>query len=341
MIKPRIAVVGATGAVGEVMLAILADRGHREDRVTALASERSVGEDVDFGNTQLSVEDLATFDFSNVDYALFSAGGSVSERYAPEAAAAGAIVIDNTSAFRYHDDIPLVVPEVNGYELDGISRGAIIANPNCSTIQMVVALAPVYREAGIVRINVATYQSVSGAGRRGLQELALQTAARLNFQEPEVSKFAQPIAFNVLPQIDVLLENGYSREEMKMVWETQKIFSDPDILVNATAVRVPVFYGHSEAVHFETREDITLDRVRELLEHAPGVKMLEGEEMIHPTAVTHAAGKDPVFVGRLRRDISHPRGINMWVVADNIRKGAALNAIQIMDLLEQSKLKSM
>jgi aspartate-semialdehyde dehydrogenase len=332
--------VGATGAVGEVMLSILAERGHREDRVTALASERSLGEDLDFGNTHLSVEDLATFDFSNVDYALFSAGGSVSEQYAPRAAAAGAIVIDNTSAFRYRDDIPLVVPEVNPGALEGITGGAIIANPNCSTIQMVVALAPIYREAGIARINVATYQSVSGAGRRGLEELALQTAARLNFQEPEVSKFAQPIAFNVLPQIDVMLENGYSREEMKMVWETQKIFSDPDILVNATAVRVPVFFGHSEAVHFETREAISMERVRELLEHAPGVKMLEGVDMIHPTAVTHAAGKDPVFVGRLRRDISHPRGISMWVVADNIRKGAALNAIQIMDWLEQSKLKS-
>ncbi len=340
MSKPRVAVVGATGAVGEVMLSILAERGHREDRVTALASERSVGQDVDFGNVQLSVEDLATFDFSNVDYALFSAGGSVSEQYAPEAAAAGAIVIDNTSAFRYQDDIPLVVPEVNPEALEGITRGAIIANPNCSTIQMVVALAPIHREAGIARINVATYQSVSGAGRRGLQELAMQTAARLNFQEPEVSKFAQPIAFNVLPQIDVMLENGYSREEMKMVWETQKIFSDPDIRVSATAVRVPVFFGHSEAVHFETREDISMDRVRELLEQAPGVKMLEGVDMIHPTAVTHAAGKDPVFVGRLRRDISHPRGICMWVVADNIRKGAALNAIQIMDLLEQTKLKS-
>jgi aspartate-semialdehyde dehydrogenase len=340
MSKPRIAVVGATGAVGEVLLSILADRGHREDRVTALASSRSVGQDVDFGNTQLDVDDLADFDFSTVEYALFSAGGSVSEEFAPKATAAGAIVIDNTSAFRYNDDIPLVVPEVNPEALDGITGGAIIANPNCSTIQMVVALAPIHREAGIARINVATYQSVSGAGRKGLEELALQTAARLNFQEPETNAFAQPIAFNALPQIDVMLENGYSREEMKMVWETQKIFSDPDILVNATAVRVPVFFGHSEAVHLETREDISLDRVRQLLERAPGVKMLEGVDMIHPTAVTHAAGKDSVFVGRLRRDISHPRGINMWVVADNIRKGAALNAIQIMDLLEQSKLKS-
>ena len=338
MSKPRIAVVGASGAVGEVMLSILAEQGHREDRVTALASERSAGEDVDFGNVQLTVEELAAFDFSTVDYALFSAGGSVSEEYAPQAAAAGAIVIDNTSAFRYDDDIPLVVPEVNPEALEGITRGAIIANPNCSTIQMVVALAPIYREAGIARINVATYQSVSGAGRLGMQELALQTAARLNFQNPEVSKFAQPIAFNVLPQIDVLLDNGYSREEMKMLWETQKIFADPNILVNATAVRVPVFFGHSEAVHFETREDISIERCRELLEQAPGVEMVESDGMIHPTAVTHAAGKDPVYVGRLRRDISHPRGIDLWVVADNVRKGAALNAIQIMNYLEQNRI---
>ncbi len=203
---------------------------------------------------------------------------------------------------------------------------------------MVVALAPIHRVAGIDRINVATYQSVSGAGRQGLQELALQTAARLNFHDPEMKKFAQPIAFNVLPQIDEMLENGYSREEMKMLWETQKIFADPDILVNATAVRVPVFYGHSEAVHFETREDISIEDCRELLEEAPGVEVLEGVDMIHPTAVTHAAGKDPVFVGRLRRDISHPRGVNMWVVADNIRKGAALNAIQIMDCIEEKRI---
>jgi aspartate-semialdehyde dehydrogenase len=335
---PKIAVVGASGAVGEALLSILADRGYREDHVTALASERSAGGDADFGNTQLTIEDLAGFDFSTVDYGLFSAGGSVSREYAPQAIAAGAIVIDNTSAFRYDDDIPLVVPEVNPQALDGITGGAIIANPNCSTIQMVVALAPIYRVAGIARINVATYQSVSGAGRQGLQELALQTAARLNFQDPELKKFAQPIAFNVLPQIDEMLENGYSREEMKMLWETQKIFADPDILVNATAVRVPVFYGHSEAVHFETREDISIEDCRELLEEAPGVEVLEGVDMIHPTAVTHAAGKDPVFVGRLRRDISHPRGINMWVVADNIRKGAALNAIQIMDCIEEKRI---
>jgi aspartate-semialdehyde dehydrogenase len=340
MKKPRIAVVGATGAVGEVMLSILAERGHREDRVSALASERSAGQDVEFGNTQLEVSNLADFDFSTVDYALFSAGGSVSKEYAPKAAAAGAIVIDNTSAFRYDDDVPLVVPEVNAHLLDDIDGGCIIANPNCSTIQMVVALAPIHASAGIARINVATYQSVSGAGRKGLQELALQTAQRLNFQEPEMSAFSQPIAFNVLPQIDTLMENGYTREEMKMVWETQKILDDPSVQVNATAVRVPVFYGHSEAVHFETREEISLEKVRELLQGAKGVEWLENTSGSHPTAVTHAAGKDAVYVGRLRRDLSHPRGFSMWVVADNIRKGAALNAVQIMDYLEQRRMAS-
>jgi aspartate-semialdehyde dehydrogenase len=334
--RPHIAVVGASGAVGEVMLSILAERGHREDRVTALASERSAGGDVDFGNTRLTIEDLATFDFSGIDYALFSAGGSVSEAFAPKAAAAGAIVIDNTSAFRYIDDIPLVVPEVNAHALKDIRPGAIIANPNCSTIQMVVALAPIQREVGIARINVATYQSVSGAGAGGLRELAEQTAARLTFKEPELKQFAQPIAFNCLPQIDSMQDNGYTREEMKMVWETQKIFEDPEVLVNATAVRVPVFFGHSEAVHLETREAIGLERVRELLDSAEGVVVVDGEDFLHPTAVTHAAGKDPVYVGRLRRDISHPRGIDLWVVADNVRKGAALNAVQIMDWLQQN-----
>ncbi len=336
--KPRIAVVGATGAVGETMLSILAERGHREDRVVALASERSTGEDVDFGNTQLTVQNLAEFDFTNVDYALFSAGGSVSKEFAPKAAAQGAIVIDNTSAFRYDKDVPLVVPECNAHVLDAISGGCIIANPNCSTIQMVVALVPIHREAGISRINVATYQSVSGAGRKGLNELAHQTAARLNFKESEPSAFAQPIAFNVIPQIDDLLDNDYTREEMKMVWETQKILEDENILVNATAVRVPVFYGHAEAVHFETREDISIERVRELLQDADGVEWLEGKNKQHPTPFTHAAGKDAVYVGRLRRDISHPRGINLWVVADNVRKGAALNAVQIMDYLESRQV---
>lgn len=332
----KIAVAGATGAVGQVMLSILAERGYDVKNVRALASERSVGKELEFGKSRLYAEELDGFDFSETDYALFSAGGSVSEKYAPLAAEAGAIVIDNTSAFRYMDDIPLVVPEVNPHKLEGLGPGSIIANPNCSTIQMLVALAPIQREVGIERINVATYQSVSGAGAAAMKELFEQTAERMNFKEPTLIKFKQPIAFNVLPQIDTLQDNGYSREEMKMVWETQKIFEDPDIGVNATAVRVPVFYGHSEAVHLETRTEISVQRVRELLLDAPGVVFMDDEELAHPTAATHASGKDPVFVGRLRRDISHPRGIDLWVVADNIRKGAALNAVQIMEHLEKS-----
>ncbi len=331
--KPKIAVVGASGAVGEVMLEILAARGHALADVRALGSERSAGQDVEYGRNQISLQDLVEFDFDGIDFALFSAGASVSKEHATRATRAGAIVIDNTSAFRYDDDIPLVVPEVNPQALDGVGPGCIVANPNCSTIQMLVAVAPIHAAAGIARINVATYQSVSGAGRRGLNELARQTAGRLNFHEPELEAFNQPIAFNVLPQIDELLENGYSREEMKMLWETRKILGDPEIGVNATAVRVPVFYGHAEAVHLETREDIDLDAVRDLLNTAPGVTLLDNDSAAHPTPVTHAAGRDDVFVGRVRRDLSHPRGISMWVVSDNVRKGAALNAVQIMDLL--------
>ena len=326
--------VGASGAVGEVMLQILAERGVPQRDVVALASERSAGEAVEYGQSGLVLRDLAEFDFEGCDYALFSAGASVSRSHAPRAAEAGAIVIDNTSAFRYEDHIPLVVPEVNPGALDPVSRGDIVANPNCSTIQMVVALAPIHAAAGISRINVATYQSVSGAGRSALHELATQTAGRLNFRDPKTEAFSQPIAFNLIPQIDELQENGYSREEMKMLWETRKIFGDDEIAVNATAVRVPVFYGHGEAIHLETREDISLESVRDLLAEAPGVTLLDSDSGIHPTPITHAAGKDDVFVGRLRRDHSHPRGICMWVVADNVRKGAALNAVQIMEHVE-------
>ena len=333
--SPVIAVVGATGAVGEAMLEILAQRLGTQYPVHALASARSAGSTVTFGRRELDVEVLDTFDFAGVDYALFSAGGSVSKVHAPRAQAAGAIVIDNTSEFRYRDDIPLVVPEVNGHELDGLGPGALIANPNCSTIQMVVALAPLHREAGIARINVATYQSVSGAGRLGMEELAHQTAERLNFKQVTPSKFAQPIAFNVLPAIDVMMDNGFTREEMKMHWETRKILGDQQVMVNATAVRVPVFFGHSEAVHFETREPLSVARAAELLREAPGVTFIEdGEYANLPTPSMHAAGKDDVFVARLRKDLSHERGLNMWVVSDNLRKGAALNAVQILEAIE-------
>lgn len=333
--RPVVAVVGATGAVGEVMLEILAERLGKNIVVHALASERSLGTVVSYGNRELDVEVLEDYDFTGTDYALFSAGGSISATHAPRACAAGAIVIDNTSEFRYRDEYPLVVPEVNGHALDGLGPGALVANPNCSTMQMVVALAPIHREFGIERVNVATYQSVSGAGRKGLEELARQTADRLAMREVTPQAFAQPIAFNVLASIDSLQDNGYTREEMKMHWETRKILEDEQIAVNATAVRVPVFFGHAEAVHLETREPADLGAVRALLAAAPGLVLAENDEPGNvPSPVVHAAGKDPVFVGRLRRDLSHPRGIDLWVVADNVRKGAALNAVQILEALE-------
>ncbi len=330
----NIAVVGATGAVGTTMLEILAERAFPATSVVALASEKSAGKRVKFGELSLKVQNLDLFDFANTHIALFSAGGGVSAVHAPRAAAAGAIVIDNTSHFRYDDDIPLVVSEVNPHAIAGYKTRGIIANPNCSTMQMLVALAPIHRAVGITRINVATYQSVSGAGQRGIEELGKQTAQLLNLQPIVARKFQVQIAFNLIPQIDVFTDNGYTKEEMKMVWETQKILEDKSIRVNPTAVRVPVFYGHSEAVHIETREKITAQAARTLLEQAPGVVVVD--ERIpggYPTPVTHAAGKDPTFVGRIREDISHPNGLALWIVADNIRKGAALNAVQIAELL--------
>lgn len=328
-----VAVVGATGAVGEVMLSILHERKFPIKELIPLASERSAGEKVEFGNQKLVVRDLATFDPKGVDIALFSAGGSISKEYAPKFAAAGAIVIDNSSAFRYDDDVPLVVSEVNPDALKSIPRG-IVANPNCSTMQMVVALAPIHRAVGIERINVATYQSVSGGGRSALEELGKQTAAILGFQAADPQRFPVQIAFNLIPHIDDFLDNGYTKEEMKLVWETRKILGDDNIQVNPTAVRVPVFFGHSEAVHIETRTKISAAEARALLEKAPGVVVVdERAPGGYPTPVTHASGQDPVFVGRIREDVSHPRGLDLWVVSDNIRKGAALNAVQIAELV--------
>ncbi|HOZ25245.1 MAG TPA: aspartate-semialdehyde dehydrogenase, partial [Thermomonas sp.] len=301
--------------------------------VIALASEHSAGMTVAFGNGDLVVQDLATFDPAGVDIALFSAGGATSKEYAPKFAAAGAVVIDNSSTFRYDDDVPLVVSEVNPEAIRNRPRG-IIANPNCSTMQLMVALKPIFDAAGIERINVATYQSVSGAGRSGLEELGVQTGKLLNFQEIEPKKFQAQIAFNLIPHIDDFLDNGYTKEEMKLVWETRKILGDDTIQVNPTAVRVPVFYGHSEAVNVETREKLGADRARELLEAAPGVVVVDERKAGgYPTPVTHASGNDAVYVGRIREDLSHPRGLNLWVVSDNIRKGAALNAVQIAELV--------
>ena len=327
-----VAVVGATGAVGQVMLSILQQRGFPVKKLIALASARSAGEKIQFDGQELIVQDLATFDPTGVDIALFSAGGSTSKEYAPRFAAAGAIVVDNSSAFRYDADVPLVVSEVNPQAMANAPRG-IIANPNCSTMQMLVALAPIHREVGIERINVATYQSVSGGGRSAVDELEKQSADLVAGRDADPQRFPVQIAFNLIPHIDDFQDNGYTKEEMKLVWETRKILGDESIQVNPTAVRVPVYYGHSEAVHIETRSKISVERVRALLEAAPGVVVVDDRKAGgYPTPVTHAAGQDAVFVGRLREDISHPRGLNMWVVSDNIRKGAALNAIQIAEL---------
>lgn len=334
-----VAVVGATGAVGEAMLEILHQRQFPVGKVYALASERSAGSRVNFGNKSLVVEDLATFDFAKVQVGLFSPGASVSAEYAPKAAAAGCVVVDNTSQFRYDEDIPLVVPEVNPDAVADYKNRGIIANPNCSTIQMMVALKPIYDAVGITRINVCTYQAVSGSGKPAMDELAKQTADLLNGRPVEASVYPKQIAFNVLPHIDVFQDNGYTKEEMKMVWETRKIMGDQNIQVNPTAVRVPVFFGHSEAIHIETRDKITAEKARELLKAAPGVVVLDDRnDGGYPTAVTEASGNDPVYVSRIREDISHDRGLNLWVVADNVRKGAALNSVQIAEVLVEKYL---
>jgi len=294
---------------------------------------------VSFGNTELDVGNLADFDFSKVELGLFSAGGSVSAEYAPKAAAAGCVVVDNTSNFRYDDDIPLVVPEVNPEKIAEYTNRGIIANPNCSTIQMVVALKPIYDAVGIERVNVCTYQAVSGAGRRAVEALVQQTTSLLNGRPLELEGPAKQFAFNAIPHIDVFQGNRYTKEEMKMVWETRKILGDDEILVNPTAVRIPAFFGHSEAVHIETREKISAADLVELLSHAPGIEVVDGTETgAYPTAVSDASGRDPVYVGRIREDITHPRGINLWVVADNIRKGAALNSVQIAEILAKNYL---
>ncbi|MDP1708215.1 MAG: aspartate-semialdehyde dehydrogenase [Gammaproteobacteria bacterium] len=334
-----VAVVGATGAVGETIIEILAERDFPVRNLYLLASSRSAGSRIEFKGKHHRVEDLADFDFSKVQVALFSPGAEVSAIYAPKAAAAGCVVIDNTSQFRYDDDVPLVIPEVNPHAIAQYTNRGIIANPNCSTIQMLVALKPIHDAVGIERINVCTYQSVSGTGKEAIAELANQTAALLNGNESPAQVYPKQIAFNVLPQIDVFQDNGYTKEEMKMVWETHKIMEDDSIQVNPTAVRVPVFYGHSEALHIETRQKISAQEARALLKKAPGIVVYD--ERIpggYPTAATESAGHDPVFVGRIREDISHPRGLDLWVVSDNVRKGAALNSIQIAEILVKTYL---
>jgi len=329
-----VAVVGATGAVGETILSILAERKFPVRNIYALASERSAGKRVEFGSKQLVVQDLATFDFSQVQIGLFSPGASVSKIYAPVAAQAGCVVIDNTSQFRYDDDKPLIVPEVNAHAIGGYKATNIIANPNCSTIQMLVALKPIHNKFGITRVNVCTYQAVSGTGKEAIEELGGQTARLLNGQEAQPAVYPKQIAFNALPHIDTFQDNGYTKEEMKMVWETHKIMEDESIRVNPTCVRIPVFYGHSEAIHLETKKPISADQARQLLGSAAGIEVIdEHKDGGYPTAVTEAAGTDAVYVGRIRQDISTENGLNLWVVSDNVRKGAALNSVQIAECL--------
>ena len=334
-----IAVVGVTGIIGEHLLDLLKDREFPVGKVHALDVEAVAGGTVKFGNRDLPVDDLGTFDFSRVQLALFAAGSAVAAAFVAKATAAGCLVVDSSPQFRLEADVPLVIPEVNPEALAGVRARGIVASPNCSTTLMLMALKPIHDAVGIARINVCTYQSVSGSGRDAIEELGRQTAALLNFKDVEVKVYPKQIAFNVLPQVDVIDDSGCTREEQAMLRETRKILGDASIGVNVTAVRVPVFYGHSAALHIETRKKISADEARELLENTAGIVVIDRhEDGGYPTAVSDASGEDAVFVGRIRDDISHPTGLNLWVVGDNIRKGMALNAVQIAEQLIRSYL---
>jgi aspartate-semialdehyde dehydrogenase len=330
MKKFNVAIIGATGMVGTTLLSILEERNFPIEQLYLLASARSAGERLDFKGKSLRVSDVKDFDFTQSQIAFFCASNEIAAEYAPRAAKLGNIVIDKSSYFRNQDDIPLVIPEVNKKIIQGMKSG-IIASPNCSTIPIVMAIKPIYDAVGMKRMNVATYQSVSGTGKDAVTELADQTTHLLNAQPIKPRVYPQQIAFNLLPHIDDFLENGYTKEEMKIVWETQKILGDKKILINPTAVRVPVFYGHSAAVHIETKQKITAQQAMDLLKTAEGIKLMTGK-FPYGTPVHDAAGKDEVYVGRIREDISTKNGLNLWVVADNVRKGAALNAVQIAEV---------
>ena len=336
--KYNVAVVGATGAVGNEMVAILEERNFPVDKLMLLASTRGAGSKLEFKGKSRTVEVLNENSFAGVDIGLFSAGGSVSEKFAPLAGNAGCVVIDNTSAFRMDPEVPLVVPEVNAHAIAQYAKKNIIANPNCSTIQMVVVLKPIHDVARIKRVVVSTYQAVSGTGKRAIKELETQVLAIYNQQEIKKEVYPHQIAFNCLPHIDVFFDNGYTKEEIKMVNETKKIMEDNSIGVTATTVRVPVFYGHSESVNIETEKKLKPDEVRKILSKAPGVVVTDNPKKFEYPLAIYAAGKDETFVGRIRDDESIPNGINMWIVADNIRKGAALNAVQIAEILIQNYL---
>ena len=339
MRKFNVAVVGATGAVGNEMISVLEQRDFPVGELRLLASERSIGKELEFKGKSYPVEVLGENSFAGMEIGLFSAGGSISQKFAPIAAAAGCIVVDNTSAFRMEPDIPLVVPEVNPDDIALYTKRGIIANPNCSTIQMVVALKPIYDAAGIRRVVVTTFQAVSGTGKKAMEELEDQTKSLLNFKEPKIKVYPHQIAFNCLPQIDVFVDNGYTKEEMKMINETKKIMGDSSIAVTATTVRVPVFRCHSESVNIETDQKISAAEVRELLSRAPGVIVRDNPAKSEYPLAIDAAGLDETFVGRIREDESIDNGINMWIVSDNLRKGAALNAVQIAEVLVEKYIK--
>jgi aspartate-semialdehyde dehydrogenase len=334
----NVAVAGATGAVGNQMLACLEERGFPFKSLKLLATAKSAGRKLRVKGQEIVVEELTESSFKGVDIGIFSAGGATSEKFAPVAAQDGCVVVDNSAAWRMDPEVPLVAPEVNPRAIAGYTKKGIIANPNCSTIQMVVALAPIQRKVGIKRIVVSTYQAVSGTGKKAIDELHGQTKAMVDGAEPENKVYPHRIAYNCLPHIDVFLDNGYTKEEMKMANETWKIFEDDTIGITATTVRVPVYFGHSESVNIETREPITPEEVRGLLGDAPGVTVADDpSKNLYPMAID-AAGKDDVFVGRIRADESIANGINMWIVSDNIRKGAATNAVQIAEILAQEYL---
>lgn len=336
--KVNVAVAGATGAVGNQMITCLEESNFPLKSIKLLASHRSAGRRLRFRGDLIPVEELTRDSFKGVDIALFSAGGGTSKEFAPIAAKDGCVVVDNSSAWRMDPEVPLVVPEVNPHAVQGYTQKGIIANPNCSTIQMVVALNPIYRKCGIKRVVVSTYQAVSGTGKKAIDELLDQTRAMINFLDVKKSVYPHRIAFNCLPHIDVFQDNGYTKEEMKMLNETRKILEDDTIGVTATTVRVPVFFGHSESVNIETQAHITADEVRELFAEAPGIKVMDDPgSNLYPLA-SDAAGSDLTLVGRIRQDESIPNGINLWIVADNIRKGAATNTVQIAELLVQEYL---
>lgn len=332
MLNTSIAIIGATGLVGTTLLKILEERAFPIENLYLLASKQSDGKTLKWREKEYSITDLKDFDFSQSQLAFFCVGNDLAAKYVPIAAKAGNIVIDKSSYFRRDPSVPLVIPEVNAAILKNIQAGSIIASPNCNTIPIAVGLKPIYDQFGLNRVNISTYQSVSGTGKDAIVELTDQTRHHLDNQ-PFINKiYPQQIAFNVLPHIDEFEENGYTREEMKIVWEMKKIFADESLAINPTAVRVPVYCGHAAAVHLESKKKMNQDEVEAILQNAPGIKVITGDYP-YPTPVKDAAGRDPVFIGRIRKDISHPYGLNLWIVADNLRKGAALNAVQIAELL--------